>query len=183
MKNSLDELAALMRAGSCGDAESYRKALIQLATIVRAIALRGLNRAGRGREDAEDIVQETLLAIHLKRHTWDAQQPLLPWVRAIAHHKLVDALRRRGFSAHVPIEEYEHMLPDVRSEAEFTSSECLEALSLLPERQRMIVMSIAIEGHSAREIANRLGMTESNVRVTLHRSLKALGAAFRQNAL
>ena len=54
------------------------------------------SRAGVGDADVEDAVQETLLAIHLKRHTWDPEQPLAPWVYAIARHKVVDALRRRG---------------------------------------------------------------------------------------
>ena len=58
------------------------------------------------------MVQETLLAVHLKRHTWDESQPLLPWVRAIAQNKLIDFLRRRGRRVHVPIDEFSETLAD-----------------------------------------------------------------------
>ena len=51
-------------------------------------------------------MQETLLAMHLKRDTWDEAQPLEPWLRAIARHKLADHLRRRGFRDHVDIDDY-----------------------------------------------------------------------------
>jgi RNA polymerase sigma-70 factor, ECF subfamily len=56
----------LMRAANLGDAEAYRKLLLQLTPVLRSLARRGLARAGLAVQDAEDIVQETLLAIHLK---------------------------------------------------------------------------------------------------------------------
>src|SRR5688572_7699094 len=89
-------LAQLMRAANRGDADAYRHVLEKLAPMLRSAARRGFARYGSGPEEVEDIVQETLLALHLKRHTWDERQPLLPWVRAIAHNKLIDSLRRRG---------------------------------------------------------------------------------------
>ncbi len=76
----------------------------------RPSASRGLAVAGRPRADCEDIVQETLLAMHLKRDTWDETQPLQPWLRAIAHHKLVDHRRRRGFPDHVDIDDHAETL-------------------------------------------------------------------------
>lgn len=175
------DLSTLMRAANRGDASAYRQVLEGLAGPLRAIAVRGLARAGRGREDAEDIVQETLLAIHLKRHTWDEQQPLEPWVKAIAHHKLVDALRRRGFRQHVSIEDDDEALGVSEPPAEFSTAECAEALARLPERQRMIVEGMSIEGRSAREVGKRVGMTEGAVRVALHRALKALAGSFRRD--
>ena len=68
---------------------------------LRALVRKGLTRAGRSVDDCEDIVQEALLAVHLKRHTWDHSQPLEPWVRAIAGYKLVEHLRRRCNTVHV----------------------------------------------------------------------------------
>ena len=62
--------------------------------------------AGRGPADCEDVVQEALLAMHLKRDTWDETQPIEPWLRAIARYKLVDHLRRRGFHDHLDIDDY-----------------------------------------------------------------------------
>lgn len=181
MKSGNDDLSMLMRAANQGDASAYRRVLQALAAPLRSIAARGLARVGRGREDAEDIVQETLLAIHLKRHTWDESQPLEPWVRAIAHHKLVDALRRRGFRQHVPIEDCDELLQVADAPVELSAAECAGVLARLPERQRTIVEGIAIQGRSARELADQLGMTEVAVRVTLHRSLKRLAETFRQD--
>src|SRR4051812_43936867 len=99
-----------MRAAMNGDTTAYDRLLSDLALALRAGARRGLARAGRPAEDAEDVVQETLLAIHLKRHTWDPSLPFGPWVRAIARNKLIDALRRRGHRFHVPIEDFEETL-------------------------------------------------------------------------
>jgi RNA polymerase sigma-70 factor, ECF subfamily len=174
MQEHPEDLSTLMRAANRGDASAYRRLLDALASSLRAGARRGLARAGRGPEDAEDIVQETLLAIHLKRHTWDESQPLEPWVRAIAHHKLVDGLRRRGFRQHLPIEDYEEILSVPAEPVALSAVECAELLSRLPGRQRQIVQAISIEGRSAREVGDRLGMTEGAVRVALHRALKGL---------
>src|SRR5262245_35924226 len=97
--------AGLMRAAINGDAAAYNRLLTSLAPAIRADARRGLGAAGLAAEEAEDIVHETLLAIHLKRHTWDSTMPLGPWVRAIARNKLIDAMRRRGDRAYVPIDD------------------------------------------------------------------------------
>src|SRR5438552_15627976 len=94
-----------MRAAIGGDASAYNRLLTKLAPAIRSAARRGLGRAGAAIEEAEDVVQETLLAIHLKRHTWDPSLPLGPWVRAIARNKIIDSLRRRGHRDHVPIDD------------------------------------------------------------------------------
>ncbi len=94
-----------MRAANRGDADAYRRVLGGLAPILRGLVKRGFSRYGLGPEEVEDVVQETLLAVHLKRQTWDERQALLPWVRAIAQNKLIDNLRRRGRRVHVPIDD------------------------------------------------------------------------------
>jgi len=166
-----------MRLANRGDASAYRRLLELLATRLRLNVRHGLRRAGRSIDDTEDIVQETLLAIHLKRHTWDEGQPLEPWARAIAHYKLVDALRRRGFREHVPIEDYAEVLGEQPTGSE--AIEQRELLDQLSERQRAIVQGISVEGFSAREMGDRLGMTEGAVRIALHRALKMLAATLR----
>jgi RNA polymerase sigma-70 factor (ECF subfamily) len=176
--NPPPDLSALMRTANAGDAMAYRRVLEGLASWLRPIVKRGLYRAGRGPEDVEDIVQETLLAVHLKRHTWDSREPLEPWVRAIAHHKLVDMLRRRGFHQHLPIDDYFHQLaavPDASAVAATT-----DMLSILSPSARQIVEGMSLEGCSAREVGNRLGMSEVAVRVALHRALRRLAAAYRK---
>lgn len=170
-----------MRAAIAGDAGAYRSALERLALELRPLVRRGLVRAGRGTGDAEDIVQETLLAIHLKRQTWDSAQSLEPWARAIAHHKLVDHLRRKGFRTHLDIADYADVLPApaaTAADATGTAREIAALMSRLPLAQRTIVEAMSIEGRSAREVGDRLGMSEGAVRVALHRALKKLAALY-----
>ena len=88
------EWVAWMRAANGGDAAAYERLLRDIAAALRPVVRRGLSRAGRATADAEDVVQDVLLAIHLKRHTWDASHPIAPWIYAIARYKLIDALRR-----------------------------------------------------------------------------------------
>ena len=88
--------AEWMRAANAGDEIAYRRLLEALAPLLRQVVLRGFTRTGFGNCDVEDVVQETLLAIHLKRQTWDEHEAITPWVTAIARHKLIDSLRRRG---------------------------------------------------------------------------------------
>ena len=105
-----------MRAGNAGDADCYRRLLLQLTPVLRAVARRGLARAGMADTDAEDVVQETLLAIHLKRQSWDEDAPFGPWVRAIARHKMIDTLRRRGRRIDLPIDDFAEILAGGESE-------------------------------------------------------------------
>lgn len=127
-------------------------------------------------------MQETLLAIHLKRHTWDATQALEPWARAIAHHKLVDHLRRKGFRVHLDIADHADVLSVPPENPANSPRELALLMAQLPPTQRTIVEGISIEGHSAREIGDRLGMSEGAVRVALHRALKKLASLYRRDA-
>jgi RNA polymerase sigma-70 factor, ECF subfamily len=100
------ELKALMLASLDGDAASHRALLDRLSRRLRAYYKGKLVRFGRGAAEAEDLVQEAVLAIHFKRHTYDPTEPLTPWVHAIARYKLIDFLRRTRTSiSDVPIEE------------------------------------------------------------------------------
>lgn len=174
--------AELMRAANRGDADAYRRLLKELVPVLRGAASRGFSRCGLGTEDVEDVVQETLLAVHLKRHMWDERRPLLPWVRAIAHNKLVDSLRRHGRRANVSLDEIAETFADDRQPQAMNSVDAERALARLKGRQRDIVVAISMEGASARQVAERLGMTEGAVRVALHRALQSLARAFRSSA-
>ncbi len=176
---ALEDLSALMRAARAGDDASYRLLLGRVAVWLRGVARRGLVRAGQGVEDSEDIVQDTLLAMHLKRDSWDDTQPLEPWLRAIAHHKLVDHLRRKGFRQHLDIDDHAETLAAPEAGEEGAAIDARKMLASLPERQRMIVEAISLDGYSARYVGDWLGMSEGAVRVTLHRALKTLAALYR----
>lgn len=170
------EWAGLMRAALAGDEAAYRRLLEALAPVLRAMARRGLSRSGTG--DVEDVVQETLLAIHMKRHTWKTDQPFKPWLNAIARHKMIDVLRRRGRRGEVPIEGLEDVLPEAPKEAETSQGELTRLVSRLDGKQLEVVQGISLNGDSISETATRLGMSEGAVRVALHRGLRKLAQLY-----
>ncbi|WP_395666214.1 sigma-70 family RNA polymerase sigma factor [Methylocella sp.] len=176
------EWARWMRAAMGGDAVAYRQFLTSVAPHVRAVARSRCRSFGASESDAEDVVQEALLAIHLKRGTWDETRPIGPWVSAIARNKLIDVLRRRGRHASVPIDDVVETLAAEEPTTEISGRDIGKLLARLKTRQREIVQSISINGDSIRETAGRLQMTETAVRVALHRALKALGALYRGGA-
>ncbi|MCI0735408.1 MAG: sigma-70 family RNA polymerase sigma factor [Beijerinckiaceae bacterium] len=171
-----NQWALLLRAANGGDGEAYRQLLTQLAPVLRAIARRGLASAGMADTDAEDIVQETLLAIHLKRQSWDEDAPVGPWLRAIARHKVIDVLRRRGRRIDLPIDDFSGVLASGESEPSMLVADVGRQLESLPAGQRNVVRAIAVDGASIGEAAARLSMTKGAVRVALHRGLGALAA-------
>src|SRR5260370_35322390 len=90
------ELKALMLASRGGDAASHRALLDQLSSRLRAYYKGKLARVGRSAEEAEDLVQEAVLAIHFKRHTYDPAEPLTPWVHTIPRYNMIDSLCPNG---------------------------------------------------------------------------------------
>ena len=171
-----------MRASMTGDAGAYRQLLVSLAPHVRAVARSQCRSLGAPESEAEDLVQEVLLTIHLKRGTWDQWGPIGPWVAAITRNKLIDVLRRRGRHITVPIEDLVDSLPAEDPTPEPSTREIDTLLEHLKPQQREIVRSISLNGSSIRETAARLQMTEGAVRVALHRALKALAAFYRSSA-
>ncbi len=175
-----EEWAALMKAAMAGDEAAYRELLQSLSLNLRAAVRRGFAQAGASLGDVEDVVQETLLALHLKRNTWDSSQPLGPWVRAIARHKLIDALRRRGRRIQVPIDSVLDTLSVEEDSSGVDRQDARRLVDGLNGRQRDVVRAISLEGQSIREVAEKFRMKEVAVRVALHRGLKALGAVHRK---
>src|SRR5574340_1794991 len=79
--------------GLAGDGAAYEAFLRELCGYLRGFLRRRLSGMP---DDIEDLVQETLIAVHTRRHTYDSGQPLTAWVHAIARYKIVDLLRARG---------------------------------------------------------------------------------------
>jgi RNA polymerase sigma-70 factor (ECF subfamily) len=161
-----------------GDAGAYRKLLVSLAPHMRAVAHSRCRRLGAPESEVEDIVQEVLLTIHLKRGTWDQSRPIGPWVAAIVRNKLIDVLRRK-LHITVPIENFVDSLQAEDLAPELSTRDIDTLLGHLKPQQSEIVRSISLKGSSIRETADRLQMTEGAVRVTLHRALKALAVVYR----
>lgn len=174
------EWSELMRAAIAGDNAAYQNLLTDLSQALRAIVRRGFAGASVNAGDVEDVVQEVMLAIHLKRHTWDASKPIFPWILAIARNKMIDDLRRRGRKGEVPIDGMLEVLEAGGQDDAIYAADVARVLDKLPDRHRDIVRSISIDGQSARDVATRLGMTEVAVRVALHRSLKTLAQTYSE---
>lgn len=172
-----EELAQLMRAAIAGEERAYVEFLRRTACLVRVVARRKIVQGGI---DPEDIVQETLLAIHTKRHTWRDDAPIKPWVYAIARHKLLDAFRRRGRRLEIDIDEIAESFAGPESEI-LSDREIGRALEALAPGQRSVVAAISVEGRSIGEAARSLGMSEAAVRVALHRGLTAIARRFRRD--
>lgn len=175
------EWAAWMRGAMAGDAGAYRQLLLSLAPHVRAVARSRCRRFGTPEGEVEDLVQEVLLTIHLKRGTWDQSRPLGPWIAAIVRNKLIDMLRRRRQTT-VPIDDFMDNLQAEDHTPELSTRDIDTLLGQLKPQQREVVRSISVNGSSIRETAGRLAMSEGAVRVTLHRALKALAVFYRRGA-
>jgi RNA polymerase sigma-70 factor, ECF subfamily len=132
-------------------------------------------------DEVEDLVQESLLAVHNQRHTYDAGQPLTAWIHAIAKYKLVDLLRRRAKRDLLtdPLDDEIEFLSSSDSEAAEARRDLRILLEQLPDRQRLPIVHMKLEGLSVAETARLTGMSESAVKVGVHRGLKALAAMVR----
>jgi RNA polymerase sigma-70 factor (ECF subfamily) len=180
LRDREDEWTGLMRSAVSGDSAAYQRLLSAIAPVLRAMARRGLARAGQPVDQSEDVVQEIILAVHLKRHTWDASAPFAPWLFAIARNKLIDALRRRGRRVFVNIDDFEGVIPSEQPEETVPAREVAVHLEALPARQRDVLQSIAVDSASIKATAAKLSMSEGAVRVALHRGLANLTAKLRK---
>lgn len=169
-------LRGLMLASLDGDAPAYRALLSELSGYLRAYFGRRLRDAYAAH--AEDLVQETLLAIHSKRLTYDRDRPFTAWMHAVAHHKFVDHVRRHGLRATVPLDDDAPVFARDDSGEAATRRDLDVVLGVIPERASTLIRKVKLEGASIAEAAASSGMSESAVKVAIHRGLKALTARF-----
>lgn len=177
---SLTELETQLRpvflAALAGDGAAYRLFLDAISARLRGSLRHMLLRIGRSEaSDAEDVLQETLLALHLSRHTYDPASPVTAWAHAIARHKLVDHLRRSGrHAANLPLDDEAYQLAAPDNAAPDARLDLERALQALPERTRLLIDRVKIQGASISEAAKAQGMTETAAKVAIHRGLKAM---------
>lgn len=183
MKDSTreEQWATWMRAAIDGDKQAYHRFLTAVTPYLRALARRRCDQFGAPASEAEDVLQDVLLAVHLKRGTWDMSRPIGPWLSTIVRNKMIDALRRRRRQVSVPIEDFVETLEAAEATDQTDRLDAEQLLKQLRDPQRDIVRSISLQGAGVRETAARLNMTEGAVRVSLHRALKALAALYRRN--
>src|SRR5882757_8025461 len=177
------ELKTLMLASLDGDAVSHRALLDRLSRRLRAYYKGKLARIGRSAAEADDLVQEAVLAIHLKRHTYDPAEPLTPWVHAVARYKLIDFLRRtRSSLADVPIDEADEVMAHDDNVSAESTFDLKRLMQRLPEKMRCSIEAVKLDGQSISEAADRCGISESGVKVNIHRGLKMLAALITKEA-
>ena len=159
-----------MLAALAGDGAAYRMLLQGLTRHLRSYYARRLDNGA-----AEDAVQETLIAIHSRRATYDPALPFTAWVYGIARYKLIDEYRRSKRRATVPLDEAAELFGHDEAQDAIARRDVSKLLDKLPEAKRRLVKDIKLDGVSVADAAARTGMSESAVKVTVHRAIKSLG--------
>lgn len=166
--------ASLMRLAQAGDQAAYASLLVMLTSVTRRFARVRLGAVPW----IDDVVQETLMTVHAARQTYDPGRPFAPWFYALASSRLIDVLRRERRVTSREIAD--DVLPeaagasDARANDEIDVKAIHAAMAALPARQREVIEGLKFQDQSVREVAGRLRMTESAVKVTAHRGYRAL---------
>lgn len=168
------ELKRLMLRGLDGDAVAWRALLTEMRGLLTPFFKRRLIGC---EADTEDLVQDSLIAIHAKRATYDRSLPFTAWAYAIARYKLIDHFRRQGRRHTVPLEEASVLLAEHTVEEGVVRRDLKRVLSILPLRQRRLIEDVRISGYSLAEAAARNGFSEGAAKVSVHRSMKTLTAS------
>lgn len=135
-------------------------------------------------DDVEDLVQETLLALHVHRGSYDPSQPVTAWVLGISRHKLMDLYRRRGRreALHEPIDDLQEHLEAEEPGETLANVDLRTLLEALPEAQRVAIKMTKLQGLSVAQASERTGQSESAIKVQVHRGLKRLAALVRKES-
>jgi len=166
------ELGRLMVKSQNGDRQCYETLLTRVAGLVRAMVRRRVGDVSW----LDDVVQESLIAVHRARHTYDPARPFAPWLYAIAKNRLVDAIRvqRRRLLRELQPELSPEPGRRALQERDALFIDVRRAVAALPDKQRRVIELLKFEELSVREVAARLEMSEANVKVTAHRGYRAL---------
>lgn len=171
------KLRALMIASMSGQSEAYQT-LLRLCSV-RLRSYFGRRLAGR-EHDVEDLVQETLIAIHRKRATYDQSLPFTAWLHGIARYRLIDFLRRDRRKFEVPVDDDAFELEGGDAFAAILAEIDLESLlARLTPNQVDAIRLTRIEGYSVRETSELTGQSEPSVKVNVHRGLGRLVATIK----
>ena len=162
----------LLARANEGDSVAFARFLMQVTPMLRGV----IRAKGRGLPDHqhEDVLQEVLLAIHLKRQSWRRGSPVRPWLYAVARYKVVDAFRRRGAAVHLPIEDFCDLLPDEAQATPLANRDAETMLAQIDPRSAALVRAVTLDGQSAEAAGQPLGLTPGAARVALHRAMKRL---------
>jgi RNA polymerase sigma factor (sigma-70 family) len=179
MKAAEDRLRSLMIQGLDGDAAAHTRVLHELSTLLRGFYSR---RFGGDPADAEDLVQETLIAVHTRRESYDRSKPFTSWAFTMARYKMIDEFRRRGVRMTIPIDDVEELFAGDEIEPASAALDLGRLLDGLPNQQRMAIHQVKVQGLSIEEAAAQSGLSQSNVKISIHRGLKTLLARVQKDA-
>jgi len=163
----------LMRQALAGDKAAYNALLTHIGRILRPYLAKRL----QNKSEIDDVLQETLISIHKARHTYDGARALKPWIFAIAHYRLQDYLRKHYIDPlrHAgELSEAEHITAGTSNDLPLTYESIHGEIEALPGKQPRILQLLHREGYTAKEVAAKLGMKESAVKVAAHRAYKIL---------
>ena len=174
--------SALMVNAQAGNESDYRQLLKELAIVIQKF----LRSRFGDHHFIEDFVQEALIAVHQARHTYDPQRPFRPWLFAIVRHKAIDNLRKQRAREKV-IDHYK-MEQEILSQAGNHSSSEVEPsegrlLASLSTQHREVLILTKIIGYSIAEAAEKLGISESAVKVRVHRAIRRLQQSLARDEL
>jgi RNA polymerase sigma-70 factor (ECF subfamily) len=170
-------LVTLMQAAQSGDKAAYTRFFEAITPLLRAIV--GRRRDYLKPQDIEDIVQDILLSVHSVRATYDPRRPFLPWLHAIARHRLADGARRQARRAneltvaHLP-ETFTDDSADMVMPSYRDPEALHHAIRALPPRQRAAIEMLKLRQMSLKEAAVCSGLTVAALKVAVHRGMGAL---------
>jgi RNA polymerase sigma-70 factor (ECF subfamily) len=180
-----DLWADAMRAERRGDRVAYERLLKDIALVLRRLVRARLAKVGLSVHEAEDVVQEILIGLHAKRHTWDETRLFLPWLYTITRYKFIDTTRRLRREASYRVEITMDELSEIfEAPAEDTDRSMLDLdrhLAILPQGQEKVVRALALDGATVRATAEKLHTSEGSVRVLFHRALRRLAVIARSD--
>lgn len=178
MLTAENRLKTLFVSGLAGQATDYRNFLVELTRHLRGYLRK---RIPQLHDDVEDLIQEILLAVHNARHTYRADEPLTAWVHAIARYKLMDFFRARARheSVNDPLDDHADLFATSDEEPSEARHDIDKLLAHLPEKQRLAILHVKLQGLTVTETAQLTGLSESAVKIGVHRGLKALAARIR----
>jgi RNA polymerase sigma-70 factor, ECF subfamily len=181
VRGAEERLRALFVRGLAGDTTAYHAFLADLTSHLRGFLRK---RLFHQQDDVEDLVQEILLAVHNGRHTYRPDEPLTAWVHAIARYKLTDYFRARSRreALNLPLDDELEIFATSDTEATDARRDLGTMLEQLPDRQRLPIVHVKLQGLSVTETAKLTGLSESAVKVGVHRGLKALALKFQNGS-
>lgn len=162
-----------MRAAQQGDESCYTQLLREIGTWLTRYYHRRMHAS-----QVQDLVQETLMSIHTKRHTYDPAQPFGPWLAAVARHRWIDHLRKQ--SRAVEVELFDTIAANDRTDEGSYARDLEVMMQEIPEQHAHVIRLVKIEGHSIAEVSRATGHSEASVKVMIHRGIKRMAALAKE---